>query len=155
MKLWASLYAMIWLAFLVFLVILTPVGDRAVLVYGHAVLGVAVLVLAYYNSTELDKTAAPDRIKRIARSTFSLAVAAPILGVLLFVDLGATWVIPVVGISIRGIIELLHVVVVFAIITQVSSTATAYDMWEEKEFEEGSVGPPAPRVMPGQEASTE
>jgi hypothetical protein len=35
-------------------------------------------------------------------------------------------------------INLLHLVVALAMIAQASSTATAYDMWEEKEFKQQS-----------------
>ncbi len=134
MKLWTLLYVMIWIVFFDFLLALTPIGDRSLLLYGHAVLGALVLALAYVNLTEIRRTQAPDRLKRIARATLSLAAAQPILGILLFLP------IPANGISVRGIIEFIHVVVAFAIITQASSVATAYDMWEEKEFLPESAG---------------
>jgi hypothetical protein len=32
------------------------------------------------------------------------------------------------------VVNILHLIIALAIISQASSTATAYDMWEEKEF---------------------
>jgi hypothetical protein len=36
--------------------------------------------------------------------------------------------------TIHWAVNLLHLIIAVAIITQASSAATAYDMWEEKEF---------------------
>jgi hypothetical protein len=40
-------------------------------------------------------------------------------------------------------LKFFHVAIALAIITQASSSATSYDMWEEKEFNEG----PAPSAV--------
>lgn len=134
MKLWTLLYAMIWLVFLDFILVLTPVGHRDFLVYGHAVLGGAVLVLAYANLTGIQRTGAPARLMRISRVILNFSVLQVILGVLLFLDLGIGFEI-LAGVSMRGLIDFVHVVIAFAVITQAASVATAYDMWEEKEFQ--------------------
>jgi len=152
MKLWMLLYAMIWIAFLEFLLVMTPVQDSTVLVYVHVVLGIVILVLAFYNARRLVQTTAPARVKRIAQSTAQLAVVAAILGLLIRFEVGGGSVIPLLNISILGIFLFVHVVNAFAIITQAAAVAIAYDMWEDKEFdketEPGSV-PPRPMPSPG------
>lgn len=152
MKLWMLLYAMIWIAFLEFLLVMTPVQDPTVLVYAHIVLGIIILGLAFYNARQLVQTTVPARVKRIAQSTAQLAVVAAILGLLIRFDVGADWVIPLINISILGIFLFVHVVNAFAIITQAAAVAIAYDMWEDKEFvketEPGSV-PARPVPSPG------
>ncbi len=133
MKLWMSLYAMIWIVFLEFLFVMTPGGSSA-LVYVHVAVGVAILGLAFYNFDGVRKTRVPGRVKRTAQSTLSLSGVMVVLGVLLFFDVGKEWVIPLIGVSIYGIILLFRVVNAFAIITQAAAVAIAYDMWEDREF---------------------
>jgi hypothetical protein len=58
-----------------------------------------------------------------------------ILGFLLWFDVGASWVIPLVNLSIYHGFLLLHVVLAIAIITQLAAVAIAYDMWEDRDFE--------------------
>ena len=135
MKLWMALYAMIWIAFLEFLLVLTPAADPTGLVYAHIGLGIVILALAWYNFDRLRKTRVPARVKRIAKSTFSLSVAMAVLGILLRLDVGADLVIPLVGISFYGLVEFVHVVNAFAIVTQAAAVAIAFDMWEDREFE--------------------
>jgi hypothetical protein len=43
-----------------------------------------------------------------------------------------------------GVVGFLHVATALAIITQASSSATAYDMWEEREFQVPVAPPTAP-----------
>jgi hypothetical protein len=131
-KLWASLYLMVWLTLLEFLTLTYLSGGFGLL--AHAGTGVAVLALAAFNRYRLVRTAAPARLKRIAKATLGLAAAQPVLGVLLAV-------LPI-G---REVVGFLHLLAAFAIITQAASTATAYDMWEEKEF---AAGPPAEAGFP-------
>lgn len=138
MKLWNLLYLIVWLVFLDFVLVLTPVGDRNLLVWGHAILGVAVLALAYVNMTEIRKTKAPDRLKRISRVTLSFAAVQLVLGIFLFLSLVAGVEVP-----LTRLIDIVHVVIALAIITQASSVATAYDMWEEKEFKPKAEGAPS------------
>jgi hypothetical protein len=121
---------MVWLAFLQILIILVPIPVlRSYLVYGHVFLGLVILGLAHYNNAQIKKTEAPNRLKRIAKSTAILATIQPIFGVILLVNL----MLPS-GIPLVGIVLFLHIITALAIITQASSVATAYDMWEEKEY---------------------
>ena len=132
MRLWASLYAAIWVVFLEFLLAMIPFG-QPYLIYLHAGLGVIVLVIAYYNFVALRATAVPGRVKRIASATFYLAILMVILGLAVFFNLGAGWKL-LDGITVWNGILFLHVVNAFAIITQMAAVAIAYDMWEDKEF---------------------
>jgi hypothetical protein len=120
---------MVWLGFFEFILVWAPVSNMAPLAYVHAALGVVVFVVAYSNSSNLRKTACPARIKRIAKATVGFTVFEGLLGALLFV-------------SERGMLpdlvtsgaSFLHLAAAVAIVTQAASTATAYDMWEEKEL---------------------
>jgi hypothetical protein len=87
------------------------------------------LGLAHYNNAQIKKTEAPNRLKRIAKSTATLATIQPILGIVIFLNLMLN-----IGIPMERVITFLHLVVALAIITQASSVATAYDMLEEKEY---------------------
>ncbi len=88
--------------------------------------------------TEIRKTKAPDRLKRISRVTLSFAAVQLVLGIFLFLSLVAGVEVP-----LTRLIDIVHVVIALAIITQASSVATAYDMWEEKEFEPEAEGAPS------------
>lgn len=148
MKLWMALYSLIWIAFIEFLLVMTP-GGFSGLLYLHIAVGVIIICLAFYNFSGLRKTRVMGRVKRIAQSSFTLSVAAGIFGVLIFFDIGKAIVIPVINTSIYGLILFFHVVCAFAIITQAAATAIAFDMWEDREFlketESGYVPP-----MPGE-----
>ncbi len=128
MRLWKPLYAMVWVAFLQIVIILLP-RFTVYLVDAHLGLGLVILALAHYNSAKIKKTEAPNRLKRIAKSTAILATIQVILGLVLYTGLRFNLDIPLLS-----IVSFLHVVTALAIITQASSVATAYDMWEEKEF---------------------
>lgn len=128
MKLWASLYLLIWVALLEFLVVMFPldiggwdisVGPSVIV---HILLGAVIFLLALHNYQSVSKTNVPDRIKRITRVIVGFAFGAGVLGFLIHLDIGGVFM------------NFLHAVVSFAIITQASSAATGYDMWEEKEF---------------------
>ena len=123
LKLWARLYLLIWLAFAQFLV--TAFSEMFGIRYLHFVIGLAVLVLAIMNYSDLKGTSAPNRVKRISKTIPGMAAFDGLLGIPLFMFTEGT---------IHWAINLLHLVVSLAIITQASSAATAYDMWEEKEF---------------------
>lgn len=130
LDIWRQLYAMVWLAFLQILIGVVNIATSNVfLVYGHVVLGLVILGLAHYNNAQIKKTKAPSRLKRIAKSTAILATIQVLLGIPIFVNTMLIFSIPIVW-----IISLLHLVNALAIITQASSLATAYDMWEEKEY---------------------
>ena len=121
---------MIWLAFLDIIIIIVNIsGFKTYVVLGHTILGLIILGLAYYNSMQIKETKAPNRLKRITKSTVTLAAIELILGIILF-----PYAVFGIGIPLVGVIDFLHLVIALAIITQASSVATAYDMWEEKEY---------------------
>jgi len=128
MRLWMALYAMIWIAFLEFLLAMTPAADPTVLLYGHGALGVAIVGIAFYNFNGLRQTRVPGRVKRIAKSTLQLSVLMGVLGALLFADVGTDWIIPGINLSVYALNA-------FAVITQSAAVAIAHDMWEDREFE--------------------
>lgn len=128
MGLWKPLYAMVWLAFLQIVIIILP-RFTIYLIDVHVALGLIILALAHYNSAQIKKTNAPTRLKRIAKSTAILATLQIILGVILYANLRLNVNVPLVS-----VIAFIHLVIALAIITQASSVATAYDMWEEKEY---------------------
>ena len=123
LRLWARLYLLIWLAFAQFFVTLLSKVFGAILL--HFALGLAVLVLAFMNYRSLMATSAPDRVKRISKVIPGMAVFEGLLGIPLYWFTEET---------LHWTIDVLHLAVALAIIAQASSTATAYDMWEEKEF---------------------
>ncbi|MGA3108235.1 MAG: hypothetical protein ABSD99_02085 [Candidatus Bathyarchaeia archaeon] len=129
MTVWKSLYAMVWLAFLQIVIIVMP-RFTLYLIDVHAILGLAILGLAHYNNAKMKHTEAPNRLKRITKSTAILATFQIILGVILYANLRMNMNLPLVG-----VIVFIHIVIALAIITQAASVATAYDMWEEHEFE--------------------
>ncbi len=157
MKLWQSLFAMIWITFLEFLLVMathvpTFAGIATILTYLHAALGFGIVLLALSNYHGVRDTAIAGRVKRTAQSTFQLSILMAVLGgVLLFPDY-LTWTIPLLGVSLFYAIVFVHVVNAFAIITQAAAVAIAYDMWEDKEFDQetkpGEV-PPMPTPAKG------
>jgi hypothetical protein len=130
MSIWKQLYALVWLAFLqIVIAIVTIPGLKIYLVYGHVALGLVILGLAHFNNAQIKKTEAPNRLKRIVKATAVLATIQPIFGIALLVN-----IILGIGALLEGVIAFFHLVIALAIITQASSVATAYDMWEEKEI---------------------
>jgi hypothetical protein len=130
MSIWKQLYALVWLAFLqIVIAIVTIPGLKIYLVYGHVALGLVILGLAHFNNAQIKKTEAPNRLKRIVKATAVLATIQPIFGIVLLVN-----IILGIGALLEGVIAFFHLVIALAIITQASSVATAYDMWEEKEI---------------------
>jgi hypothetical protein len=127
-SIWKQFYALVWLAFLQIIIIIVP-RFTVFLVDAHVVLGLGILALAHMNSGRIRKTEAPDRLKRIAKSTAILATFQVILGIILYADLRLGMSVPLVD-----VISFIHLAIALAIITQASSVATAYDMWEEHEF---------------------
>jgi heme A synthase len=128
MRMWKQLYLIVWLAFLQIIIILIPrLGSS--LVDLHAVLGFVILGLAHYDYAMLKRTDAPNRLKRIAKSTAALATFQIILGIILYANLRLNVSIPLVE-----VVTFVHLVTALAIITQAASVATAYDMWEEHEY---------------------
>ena len=132
--LWWRLYAMVWLLFAEFAVLLA-FGSGAVPYWTHVALGVGVLALAWGNARALANSEAPARLKRVSAVTARLAGAQVVMGAALALDLNVS-----LGLSPLGIIGVLHLTAAFAMITQASSVATAYDMWEEREYESATTG---------------
>ena len=152
MKLWMALYAMVWIALIEFLLVMTP-GASSVLIYLHIVIGIVILGLAFSNFSGIRMTRVMGRVKRIAQASYNISVTAGISGVLIFFEIGKTPIIPVINVSIYGLILFFHVICAFAIITQAAAIAIAHDMWEDKEFEketEAGVVPPHPMQQKGE-----
>jgi hypothetical protein len=120
---------MVWLAALEFIFVWGPVAGFAPPLYAHMILGIIIFALAYSNASRLSKTACPARIRRIVKATVGLAVFEGLLGILLYFR--NTVSLPALVASAGSF---LHLLTALAIVTQTASTATAYDMWEEKEF---------------------
>ena len=130
MEIWKPMYLIIWVAFFQILFILfSPLGDM-VNPAVHVVIAIAVLGLAYTVYRGVGRTSCPDRIKRITKTTWYLAIFQGVLGIALALGVMFSW-----GSIYVELVSLLHVANALAIITQASSSATAYDMWEEKEFQ--------------------
>jgi len=129
LALWKLLYAMVWLAFLQIVIIVMPRFSPS-LVDAHAILGLVILALAHYNNAKMKHTEAPNRLKRIAKSTAILATIQIILGIILYANIRMYMNVPLVE-----AILFVHIVIALAIITQAASVATAYDMWEEHEYD--------------------
>jgi hypothetical protein len=131
MKTWSAMYLVIWVAFFQILVILMgePLLGANITNALHDVIGVAVIALTWYSYSLVRKTACPDRIKRIQKTTRSMAIAGGVLGLILYAGMVFN-----LGSIFYGVFLFLHISIAIAIITQASSSATAYDMWEEKEY---------------------
>jgi hypothetical protein len=130
LRTWGLLYLVIWASFFQILIILFPVLGSDPTYDLHFVVGVIVVGLAYSAHARVRKTNCPDRIKRITKATAIIAIVQGLLGILLYSSVRLS-----VGVPFTNIIVFLHVVLALTIITQASSSATAYDMWEEKEFD--------------------
>ena len=125
---WKQLYLIVWLSFLQIIIILVPrLGGS--LVDLHAALGFVILGLAHYDYAMLKRTEAPNRLKRITKSTAILATFQVILGIVLYANLRLN-----VSIPLAQVVIFIHLMTALAIITQAASVATAYDMWEEHEY---------------------
>ena len=146
MKLWSALYLAIWIVLLEILLGTWP-DPPAVVPYLHLVLGLGIVAIAYYCFDGLRRTRVPARVKRVAKASWSLSIVMAVLGFLLWFNVGVSWVIPGLNLSVYRGILFLHVVNAVAVITQLAAVAIAYDMWEEHEFEKetepGEVPAPA------------
>ena len=126
METWKAMYAVIWVAFFQILFILfSPLGDMANLAV-HVVIAVAILGLAFVVYRGVGRTPCPARIKRFTKTSWYLAILQGVLGIALALGITLSW-----GSIYSGVVSLLHVANALAIITQASSSATAYGMWEE------------------------
>jgi hypothetical protein len=134
MKLWQKLYGTVWLAF--FSCVLIP---RWIPVVGgslHVVLGLAMLILTQSNRKSLAALPVPDRLKRISAATAGFVIFQVITGLAIGVAfMGALFrMAPPVFFQVHSTIKIIHDLCALVILAQASSVATAYDMWEEKEF---------------------
>jgi hypothetical protein len=129
MELWRKLYNTVWLAFFSCVLIPRWMGPLIGLPV-HAILGLLMLVLAQSNAKRLVALSVPDRLKRISKVTAGFAAIQVIAGMALGGVIHLAPNLPFVIPALRGI----HVVCALTILAQSSSVATAYDMWEEKEY---------------------
>jgi fatty acid desaturase len=131
MQLWKRLYNTIWLAFFACVLVPRWMGEILGLPV-HALLGLLLLVMTLTNARKLAALSVPDRLKRISKVTVGFAVFQLVTGLALGALHHLTPNLPYVASIIQG----MHVVIALAILAQTASVATAYDMWEEKEFQE-------------------
>jgi hypothetical protein len=128
MHLWQKLYNTVWLAF--FSCVLIP---RWMNLYVglpvHLLLGLTMLVMTQSNARRLAALPVPSRLKRISKVTAGFAIFQIAIGLALGAILRLAPDFQIVSQLLRGA----HVVCALAILSQASSVATAYDMWEEKE----------------------
>jgi hypothetical protein len=129
MQLWNKLYNTVWLSF--FSCVLIPrwmghyVGATV-----HGILGIFLIFVTITNARKLASLPVPARLKRISKVTAGFAVFQLICGL----AMGAlAHLVPDLAI-VSKIVHGIHIVCALAILAQTSSVATAYDMWEEKEF---------------------
>ena len=134
MKTWAAMYGIIWLAFLEIMLVLFLPFAYAINVAIHVVIGGAILGFAFFIYRNVRRTSCPDRIKRITRATWNLCILQAALGVALVLGIVLSW-----GSLYATVLSFLHVGNALAIITQASSSAMAFDMWEEKEYTETQI----------------
>ena len=130
MKLWNRLYCTVWLAFFSCVLISRWLGD-SVGSSVHILLGLLLLVLTLSNARSLGALSVPPRLKRISKVAAGFAVVQTVGGLALGLLAQYSPGIPLVSSILHGA----HVVLALAILAQASSLATAYDMWEEKEFD--------------------
>jgi uncharacterized membrane protein len=129
MPLWSELYNTVWLAFFGCVLIPRWMGSRIGLA-AHVLLGLAMLVVTLTNVKRLAVLPVPERLKRISRVTAGFSVFQLVVGLALGGVAHLAPNLPYASPVLRGI----HAVCALAILSQASSVATAYDMWEEKEF---------------------
>ncbi len=127
---WASFFQIFLIVFLLAAIVPSSIGVMYDATIGvHLVIGIVVIFLAVHAFMLVKKTGCPDRIKRITKTTAILGGVQGALGVILFALIRFN-----VSPTFQDVVLLLHVVTALAIIAQASSSATAFDMWEEKEF---------------------
>lgn len=129
MQLWKKLYNTVWLAF--FSCVLIPRWmDAYVGIPVHVLLGLIMLILTQSNARRLASLPVPYRLKRISKVTAGFAIFQIAVGMALGAVMHLAPGLNTVLLLLRGA----HVVCALAILAQASSVATAYDMWEEREF---------------------
>jgi fatty acid desaturase len=129
MHLWKKLYNTVWLAFFSCVMLPRWMGAKIGLTV-HVLLGLGLLLMTVKNARQLAAIEVPDRLKRISKVTRGFAIFQLVSGLALgalhhlFPD------VPYAAPFLHGA----HAVCALAILAQASSVATAYDMWEEKEY---------------------
>ena len=131
MLLWKKLYNTVWIAFFACVLIPRWMGAYAGFPV-HGLVGLVLLISAAANARQLAKRPVPSRLKRISKATLGFAIFQAVSGVALGGILHLAPDLPYVVPALHGA----HTVCALAILAQASSVATAYDMWEEKEFQE-------------------
>jgi hypothetical protein len=129
MPLWRKLYNTVWLAFFSCVLIPRWTGPR----FGpiiHMLLGILLLLVTLSNARRLATIAVPPRLQRVSKVTAGFSLFQVIVGLAIGAAIHLAPQYPFIIPTLRGI----HVVCALAILAQASSVATAYDMWEEKEF---------------------
>ncbi len=132
MKLWSRLYNTVWLAFFACVLISRWMGQY-VGTSVHILLGLLLLFVTLANARSLAALPVPARLKRISKATAGFAIFQAIGGLALGAIAHFAPNLPIVPTVLHGA----HVVCALTILAQASSVATAYDMWEEKEFGSG------------------
>ena len=134
-KTWSVMYGLIWATFfqiflIVFLLSVAVSGFWYDATIGfHVLLGILVIALGNFSFRLVRRTTCPERIRRIAKTTAILSIVQGILGLVLYALITYN-----ASSALLDFVLLLHIVTALAIIAQASSSATAFDMWEEKEF---------------------
>lgn len=129
MQLWKKLYSAIWLAFFACVLVPRWMGEPAGFTV-HVLLGLLLLIVTIINARQLAAMSVPSRLKRISKVTMGFAIFQAVSGL-------AIGAIHHLAPDLQHVIPVLHgihIVCALAILAQASSVATAYDMWEEKEF---------------------
>jgi hypothetical protein len=129
MLLWKRLYNTVWLAFFSCILISRLLGSH-VGTPVHVILGLLLVIMTVSNARSLSALPVPERLKRISKVTAGFALFQMLNGL-------AMGGIMHLYANLSGILSVLHgihVICALAILAQASSVATAYDMWEEKEF---------------------
>jgi hypothetical protein len=135
MQLWNKLYNTIWLAFFSCVLLPNWIGIKVGMPV-HVLLGVLMLIATQSNARSLASLPVPDRLKRISKVAAGIAIFQLICGLALGGLMHLAPNLHSVAMILRGI----HIVCALAILSQSSSIATGYDMWEEKEL--GEAPPP-------------
>lgn len=146
MKIWSTLYSVIWVVLLEFLLGTWP-NPPPVLPYLLLALGFLLILILYNSFNRLRATRVPGRVKRIAKASFGVSILMGVLGLLLWFNVGSDWIVPGVNVSVYRGILVFHILNAPAILTQAAAAAIAYDMWEDREFDKETVPgevPPAP-----------
>jgi hypothetical protein len=131
MQLWNKLYNTIWLAFFSCVLLPNWMGIKVGMPV-HVLLGVLMLILTQSNARSLAALPVPARLKRISKAAAGFAIFQLVCGFALGAVMHFAPNLLIVTRILRGV----HIVSSLAILSQSSSLATGYDMWEEKELGE-------------------